>query len=148
MIKNNFKTTNSKKRGFTLIELLVTSTIIIVLSAIGMVSFASAGKNARDSKRKADLETVRQALVLYKTEVGNYPTGAYTAATNTLKSQGFLSDPLPRDPKSSNSYDYKVSGSQFCLCASAEGTGTHTKLGTAAGVCTAGTGSYFCVSNP
>lgn len=62
-----------KKNGFTLIELLVVATIIVVLSAIGLVSFTNAGKSARNSKRKSDLETVRQALVLYKSDTGAYP---------------------------------------------------------------------------
>nr|MBP7843007.1 prepilin-type N-terminal cleavage/methylation domain-containing protein [Candidatus Woesebacteria bacterium] len=34
-----------KKNGFTLIELLVVATIIVVLSAIGLVSFTNAGKS-------------------------------------------------------------------------------------------------------
>ena len=62
-----------RKNGFTLIELLVVATIIVVLSAIGLVSFTNAGKSARNSKRKSDLETVRQALVLYKSDTGAYP---------------------------------------------------------------------------
>ncbi len=65
-----------RKNGFTLIELLVVATIIVVLSAIGLVSFTNAGKSARNSKRKSDLETVRQALVLYKSDMGAYPIGA------------------------------------------------------------------------
>ncbi|NCS87105.1 MAG: prepilin-type N-terminal cleavage/methylation domain-containing protein, partial [Candidatus Pacebacteria bacterium] len=65
----------NKKKGFTLIELLVVATIITILSAIGLVSFVNAGKGARDAKRKADLETVRQALVLRRSDLGNYPSG-------------------------------------------------------------------------
>lgn len=88
--------------GFTLIELLVVATIIVVLSAIGLVSFSTAGKSARNSKRKADLETVRQALVLYKSDNGEYPNGLaganYSAMITTLSS-GYISDPTPVDPK-------------------------------------------------
>ncbi|PJC43527.1 MAG: hypothetical protein CO039_03740, partial [Candidatus Pacebacteria bacterium CG_4_9_14_0_2_um_filter_34_50] len=64
----------NKKKGFTLIELLVVATIITILSAIGLVSFVNAGQGARDAKRKADLETVRQALVLRRSDLGNYPS--------------------------------------------------------------------------
>lgn len=91
------------QKGFTLIELLVVATIIVVLSAIGLVSFSSAGKSARNSKRKADLETVRQALVLYKSDNGEYPNGVtgsnYATMIATLSSGNYISDPTPVDPK-------------------------------------------------
>jgi len=96
----NDKKINSK--GFTLIELLVVATIIVVLSAIGLVSFSNAGKSARNSKRKADLETVRQALVLYKSEnPAGYPAGDYNTMIGVLGS-GFISEPTPVDPKDSD----------------------------------------------
>lgn len=63
----------SQKRGFTLIEILVASTIIIVVSAIGLVSYAGAQVGARDATRKQDLENVRTVLLLYRTENGFYP---------------------------------------------------------------------------
>lgn len=95
-----------KKNGFTLIELLVVATIIVVLSAIGLVSFTNAGKSARNSKRKSDLETVRQALVLYKSDNGTYPvlspsshTRYETLVSNTYLGNGYLGDPTPDDPK-------------------------------------------------
>lgn len=72
-----------KRNGFTLIELLVVATIIVVLSAIGLVSFTNAGKSARNSKRKSDLETVRQALVLYKSDTGGYPIALSEVETKT-----------------------------------------------------------------
>lgn len=65
----------SKKKGFTLIELLVVSTIIVVLSVVGLVSFSSASQKARDAQRKADVESVRAAAVLYKIDNGFYPSG-------------------------------------------------------------------------
>ncbi|MCL4208570.1 hypothetical protein KJZ63_02975, partial [Patescibacteria group bacterium] len=54
--------------GFTMIELLVVTTIIIILTSIGLVSYTSANRSARNGKRKADMEMVRQALVLYRTD--------------------------------------------------------------------------------
>lgn len=73
-------------RGFTIIELLVVATIIAVLVAIGSVSFANAGKSARNSKRKADLETVRQALVLYKSDNAIYPDVSSIQVENKVAS--------------------------------------------------------------
>ena len=67
-----FVTSSKKQRAFTLIELLVVSTIIIVLSTIGLVSYRQAGLNSRNAKRKADLEIMRQAMMLYKQDTGYY----------------------------------------------------------------------------
>src|SRR3972149_1590727 len=50
----------ARQLGFTLIEILVVATIIIVLSTIGMASYQQAGVRARNGKRRADMETVRQ----------------------------------------------------------------------------------------
>jgi len=133
---NKFKKNqnNLRKRGFTLIELLVVSTIIVILSAIGLVSFANAGQSARDSKRKADLETVRQALVLYRSDSSNgtYPIGTggttgYTAVISALTgSPSYLSTPTPLDPKNDSTYFYTYlsNGSTFSLSAKLEKTGS------------------------
>src|SRR3989344_1793427 len=92
----------TRRQGFTLIELLVVTTIIIVLSTIGLVSYRQAGMSARNAKRKADLETVRQALVLYRTEVGTYPVVAgsspanFTSMLTTINS--YISSDTMADP--------------------------------------------------
>ncbi len=105
-----------QRKGFTLIEILVVTTIIAVLAVGAFVSFASAGKSARDSRRKTDLETVRQALVLYKAENGCYPASTYTYTTMTalLVTNGYLSNPAPSDPKPATySYTY-TAGAGAC----------------------------------
>ncbi len=51
--------------GFTLLELLVTISIIGILMALATVSFTTAQKNGRDSRRRADVENVRKALEQY-----------------------------------------------------------------------------------
>jgi len=115
----NFKQFKDNKTGFTLIELLVVATIIIVLTTIGIVSYRTALMNSRDAKRRADMETVRQALVLYRSDVGSYPIGTVFAnMVNTLNEAGYLSDDLSkfRDP-GSNTYDYNCPspGNEFTL---------------------------------
>lgn len=64
-----------KQRGFTLIELLVAMTIVAVLLGMALISYQGARKSARDGKRKADLEEVRSALEMYRTDIGIYPPG-------------------------------------------------------------------------
>lgn len=111
-----------KNQGFTLIELLVVSTIIVVLSAIGLVSYTNASKGARDSKRKADLETVRQAMVLYRSDNQEYPDGLnYDAVIIQLTgTPAYLSQPTPQDPKLTPSYYIDTTGTKPCICADME----------------------------
>ena len=116
-----------KKRqfGFTMIEPLVVTTIIILITAIGLVSYTSVNRNARNAKRKADLETVRQSLVLYRTDNGSYPIGT---AFNTM--MGTISDynsaTTVVDPKNDDIYVYSYSsdGVNFTLTGYLEPDGT------------------------
>ncbi len=61
------------KGGFTLIELLVVITIIGILVGIGTVAYTKAQQRGRDSKRKADLKAVQQALETYFQTNNTYP---------------------------------------------------------------------------
>lgn len=108
-----------KQSGFTMIELLVVTTIIIVLTTIGIVSYQSAGQNARNGKRKADLETVRQALVMYRIDNGLYPIGN-TFNTMVLEISEYLSAVTLTDPLNDGQYVYSYNsdtGATFSLTA-------------------------------
>ncbi len=109
-----------KKKGFSLIELLVVATIIIVLTTIGLVSYQIANVRARDTKRKADLEQIRAALEMYRTENGLYPATKEALETDYIKD-------LPTDPKSYTYYYVRnVSTYAYTLDAYLEGGGTDT----------------------
>ncbi len=106
-------TITRSSRGFTLIELLVAATIVIILSAIGFVSFSAAGKTARDGKRKADLEQVRAALEIYRSATGSYPQPSGTAQqkwaalmTNAFLYPNYISVNAVVDPKNDLVYYY------------------------------------------
>lgn len=102
--------------GFTMIELLVVATIIILLTAIGLVSYRQVGQNARNGKRKADLETVRQALVLYRSVNGSYPaTSTWTTMIGQLTN--YISATSVTDPKNASPYvySYTSNGTTFTL---------------------------------
>jgi prepilin-type N-terminal cleavage/methylation domain-containing protein len=62
------------KKGFTLIELLVVIAIIGVLSSIVISSFNSARTGARDAKRLEEFYSIRNALELYYSDFGRYPS--------------------------------------------------------------------------
>ena len=88
---------SGSRSGFTMIELLVVATIIVILTTIGLVSYSQALQNSRNSRRKADLEVSRQALVLYKADNGSYPNTNYAGLAAILGS-GYISV-MPVDPK-------------------------------------------------
>ena len=110
------------KGGFTLIEVLVAATIIVLLTSIGMVSYQAVNRQARDAKRKADLEQIRAALQIYRGDCGTYPanvsfgaslTGACPTATTYMQQ-------VPQDSKFSYSYKSLSSGASYVLCAYVE----------------------------
>ncbi|PWU22887.1 hypothetical protein C5B42_04865 [Candidatus Cerribacteria bacterium 'Amazon FNV 2010 28 9'] len=149
-----------RQLGFTLIELLVAATIIALLTTIGLVSFQITNTKARDGKRKADLEQVRAALELYKSDdsagAGRYPnSNTFSAMEGTLQSSNYLSAPVPSDPKNDQTqglvYVYTVNNTQtsYCLCAKLEqNSAGNTAAENCSAIGTNGTGQYYCLANP
>ena len=80
-----------KHYGFTLIELLVVISILGVLFAFGSYSYTNQVKNARDQKRKANLELIRAQMEFFRSAKNTYPKNLseYLTAGHTL----------PLDPK-------------------------------------------------
>ena len=93
---------NDKRRGFSLIELMVVVSIIAVLATVGMVSYRSANARARDSRREADVQQIRTALEMYRTDNGEYPD---TSDIDDLATDGYMQT-LPTDPGDGSDYDY------------------------------------------
>ena len=120
-IFNDSQSQSKTRGGFTMIELLVVMTIVIVISTIGLVSYRTASQNARNGKRKADLETVRQALVLYRSDNGSYPvTTSFATAVTTISD--YVSATQVEDPKNEDPYVYSYTsdGSTFGLSGTLE----------------------------
>jgi len=59
--------------GFTLIELLVVIAIIGILTTVTVVTLTSARRRARDTKRVADIQQMRSALLLYANTRAAFP---------------------------------------------------------------------------
>ena len=97
-------------KSFTLIEVLVVATIISLLAAGGLVSYSTITKNSLDARRKADLEQIRAALEMYRS---NNTNSSYPASLSmTCGSSGSIVDgpniylsKIPTDPKC-NAYTY------------------------------------------
>ena len=123
------------KKGFTLIELMVVISIIAILSGIGFATYSGLNKKTRDSRRKVDLEVIRQALELYRSDVGIYPgsNGWCTQVSNTTYPEvknalqaGYV-ERVPQDPRYADTYqDYFYmnisSGQKYALYAELEGS--------------------------
>ncbi len=90
--------TMKHKFGYTLIELLIVITIVGILVAVSTVSYLTASKQSRDTKRKTDLEQIRQALETYRSENGTYPATTADLEPNYITT-------LPKDP-TDNLTDY------------------------------------------
>ena len=103
-IKNN-------NHGFSMIEILVVSTIMIILTTIALVSYRQATQSSRNAKRKSDILSVQQQLVLYRSDNGCYPADVtYLAVLTTI--DGYTNE-IPFDPLGSEAnplYTYVPSG--------------------------------------
>lgn len=131
------------KSGFTFIEILVVITIIALLSTTAIVSYRSAQASARDNKRKSDLEQVRAALEMYRSDEGVYPDGGWSVMTGLLS--GYLND-IPTDPKGYSYYYTRPTATSYQLCAYFENEGNGADCGANCG--TAPENCNYSVTNP
>lgn len=93
--KNGFTRTNFVKqnlRGFTLIELLIVVAIIAVLAVIGITIFGNVQKNARDARRKADINAIANVME------ANYNTASCLGQYCSLSATYFANNQIPIDP--------------------------------------------------
>lgn len=127
---NDNKKGSSMKKAFTLMELLIAIAIIAILTAIGIVSYTSINKNARNTKRRSDVEQIRSALELYRSDFGYYPSANGGTIGDAAHLSGVI-DPympaVPTDPKGQPYYyiatNFNATSSQYygyCIAASME----------------------------
>lgn len=64
----------SKQTGFTIVELLIVIVVIGILAAITIVAYNGIQARARDNVRYSDAKVIINALELYKTDHGTYPS--------------------------------------------------------------------------
>lgn len=108
-----------KHSAFTLVELLVVIGIIMILVAVGMMSYANAQKVGRDAKRKADLKQIQAALEMMRADNGSYiiATNAISTSLLSLTTPSPYIQSLPADPTSGNYYYYSsTNGVTYSLC--------------------------------
>lgn len=75
---------SKKTSGFTLIELLTVIAIIGILASIVVVAVSESRRIARDTKRKSDLKTMKDALESYYYKNQSYITGTFFSPWDKL----------------------------------------------------------------
>ena len=133
-----------KKIGFTLIELLVVISLIGVLMGILLVSFQGTRRSARDGRRKADLEQIRSALEMCRTDTGSYPVGSSLPGTCSAYLPSVPTDPL----YPTYQYPYSGAANTYTLCAYLEGGGASSTCPGNCGSCGIDVTCNYKVCNP
>lgn len=127
------------RSGFTLIELLVVISIIGILVVIATANMITAQKQARDSRRMEDMQSIQSAFETYYAINTAYPIDGQidTAFDSTIR---------PEDPKGTT-YSWLTDADSYCVCATMESKPGNAS-GSSADSCTWATGgTYFCVQN-
>lgn len=68
-----------RRGGFTLIEMLVVVAIIGLLSSVILVGLGDVRKDARDTRRIADVRQIQNALEIYYSTNQSYPQDIYNS---------------------------------------------------------------------
>src|SRR5687768_15356350 len=114
-------------KGFTLIELLIAITIIAVLATVGFVAFQGITAKARDDKRVADLNAIRNAMET------TYTDGVYVA----LAASAFSAGQIPLDPTDGKAGTCGTEATDICRYCVQSATG---EVGAACSVAAVGVG--------
>jgi general secretion pathway protein G len=106
------KSVRTRTLGFTMIEIMIVMTIIGMIVAMGGAAYSNAVRQGRDARRKVDLDQIRSALELYRSNDvnGTYPTDNYPATIPSYleqsKVQSYLN--VPVDPGNKKQYFYRA----------------------------------------
>lgn len=83
--------TAKRRLAFTLVEMLIVIVIVGILSAALIPKVQSIQARARDSKRKIDIRTVQNALIIYReNNGGKYPYPYHQYGIRNMSGGGWL----------------------------------------------------------
>jgi prepilin-type N-terminal cleavage/methylation domain-containing protein len=98
-------------KGFSLVEVLVVISVLVILSAIGLVVYINTQKIAQESRLKADVEAIAEALEQKYDPV----TDSYVDITDA----DFTNGTIPKTPSGVDYHRSLSSGNRgFIVCAS------------------------------
>ena len=83
--------------GFTLVEIMVVIVIIGLLATMVAKNVMSASDEARETKAKADVKAIADAVGWYRSKSGKMPDSLEVLATKDEKGVSYINE-LPRDP--------------------------------------------------
>lgn len=95
----------AKKRAFTLVEMLIVIVIIWLLASALLPKIAGMQSKARDTVRKADIQSVATALQQYNMDNGSYPQTAQTVKDLGSWDLAVYLTKVPKDPKADREFD-------------------------------------------
>lgn len=110
------KSFRTRTLGFTMIEIMIVMTIIGMIVAMGGAAYSNAVRQGRDARRKVDLDQIRSALELYRSNSpdGTYPVDSFAGNTDytnppyldQTKISSYIQIPL--DPGTKQKYFYRA----------------------------------------
>lgn len=108
LVKRQPETVRDREAGLSLVEILVTLSIIAIFGTVVVINVAPLLGDANDTKARADIDTLSQAIEVFRLTAGRYPTteeGVEVLAVlpddpslAARFSNGPLLDRLPNDP--------------------------------------------------
>lgn len=110
------------KKGFTLIEFMVVLALMGIFATLGIANYQGSQKYGRDGRRQADLEVIRSALELYRSDNGGYPLTTAGLAPTYISA-------VPQNPKPVQDYAYAPTGCVGVKCTAYTLTVTLEKTG-------------------
>lgn len=138
--------------GFTLIEIMIVIAIIGILSAATLVGLGAFRSSGADTRRTSDLTQIQNALELYFTKNGSYPTAASLVDVGTLGlvGAGIGVNSLPVDPsggtQATTKYLYKQCGTGYVLEATLANAADNKSQSNSCDPNCTGSGTTFCIS--
>jgi general secretion pathway protein G len=99
----------SSQSGFTLIEIMMVVMIIGLLAAVASSFLGDNVGIARDTRVKADIQTISTQLMIYQAQNGSFPSTEEGLKVLLEKRPRQLMKELPMDPYNQN-YEYVFPG--------------------------------------
>jgi general secretion pathway protein G len=98
--------------GFTMVELLIVVVVLALLTLVSGTMYTATMKTARDGKRKVDLENIRSALEVYRSDNSTYPDVTFPTSLASVLNLTKQYITMPTDPKNHLNYYYNSADCQ------------------------------------